>query len=295
MKKSLLTCLISSIIFICYAQTPVGGPIEKQFYLKAQLGYSVGFGSRVGINYANNGGGYEYKNIYGSYGNGVGGGVGLGYFFNNYLGVELNASVNALNVPEFNLFPDRPIYIYSKNPIKINSTGFQISINPTIIIKAPIGKLTPYLKLGAVVPIYTYFKRKYEIPIKNNGINQITIENNVSTSISLGITGCIGTYIYLSKNFSLFGEITYISLSQNTAKSIMTSFKVDDTEQVGSMTINQKEIDYSDSYTDPPLTYTLGGTTISYDYRNQPQKALSETISMTNIGLQLGVVYKFGE
>jgi len=43
--------------------------------------------------------------------------------FYSYLGVELNRSYSALNALNFNLLPDRLIYIYGDTQIKMSSNG----------------------------------------------------------------------------------------------------------------------------------------------------------------------------
>jgi hypothetical protein len=140
------------------------------------------------------------EGVYGSFGEGFRFGASGGVMFNKNLGAEFG----------FTYLVGKTFEGSGQNNtiIKNSSSGFLLG--PTFILATGMEKINPYAKLGIVLG---FLKAKFE---NNSQNSEFLVEN--TGGLSLGLVASLGVAFELSHMFSVFGEFTVLSLTQNPSQ-----------------------------------------------------------------------------
>ncbi|MCU0327643.1 MAG: hypothetical protein MUE53_01525 [Chitinophagales bacterium] len=131
--------------------------------------------------------------------------VGIGKMLTRNIGIEAN----------FSYLHGLPINVYrfsattSSGTTHINSEhrNKQFLFLPTSIFQVPLlqGKLTPYIKVGIIIPMMNETKMMYQIASEDKSITN-QYEYQITNQLNLGINGCVGIRYKLSNHLSVFFE-----------------------------------------------------------------------------------------
>lgn len=237
-------------LFIClFAITAMNAQEEKAkkdggLFVRVNAGYGFEAGSTVqGVNETR-----EFrKNIYGTTAPGFNLGVGVGYMFNKYIGVELGgyytfgvskfseveSEVLGLGLQaagnEFNLLN---AYIFEE----YTHRSKQFRITPSVIVKGGDGRVVPYAKFGMLIPVAG--KTSTDVvgrlssdaiptsvdilgfPVTLPGfdpggvslVGTVDAEAESFGQFSMGFEGALGAEIELTDMISVFGEVNFSTL-----------------------------------------------------------------------------------
>jgi outer membrane protein W len=206
-------------------------------------------------------------------GQGFNAGATFGYMFNKNIGLELGA--NYLMSSKTNTTNTSYSGDYRNNEISAK----MIQIKPTIVFRGGYDKINPYAKLGMVIGSG---KMILEGDSKDGGDTyNTTLELNEGTPI--GFQGSLGTLYKINEKFSLFAELDLISLSYAPKRGEYTKFIVNGADVLSSMSVENKEIEFVDSFTNTGVSSPS----------TQPSKAPKVPFSFSSFGLNIGLQYNF--
>ncbi|MEE1947055.1 outer membrane beta-barrel protein [Pedobacter sp. KR3-3] len=240
--------------------------------------------------------------ITGSFGQGWRAGLTGGFRFNNVVAVELG--VNYFQ-SEKNTMAKQTGYIGNNRVLALEAVG-QVSaldLTPSLVFHLPTQmKFKPYLKLGAVVPVYGYLDINTTVSDQTGTIAKTVNPNFVAVELTrservkpkptLGFIGAAGFNYPIGKNISFFSEIEYRNVSVNSDSKEVKSFNAIGTLANGTKVnvgLNDlptavKETNYHKTLT--PSSNVAG--TANYN-PNQPSDDLKSYINIGGLGLNVGL------
>lgn len=207
---------------------------SAQFSIGVKSGYAFpSHGNELG--YKVNG--TEVTTLYGTYGTGVPVSLELRYLFNEYLGVQLDASY---------LFGSKVINSEDVTPgseSKTTTVTRQFRLTPQLVVQTPFGL---YTRVGAVLPLAGETTRTLEVA--NGGGPGVKLENEVVAKgkFSAGVVGCLGYQQPLGDRLGIFAEFEYISLGIKRKSTEITKYTVGGVDVLPTVPEEIKNQEYED-------------------------------------------------
>jgi len=281
MKKTYLLVIAISMI---------AGTINAQKYY-ARLGVGVGLGlsyydGQTG-NETINGGTSSVVDIKsGSLGTGLNVNLGLGYMFSKYLGVDLgfNEFIGFGVKTKYNLTQGA----YSQQfDDKYSCKMFQII--PALFITPGFEKINPYGRFGLIIGVinqtnYSYTNTRSDIP-DLKAVNS-TVENykdKDSGGIALGFSTAVGADYKLNDKLTLYAEINMNGVNYSPKKGKVVEWTKDGVDQIPLLQTKDLEWEY---------VKTLDKEVNIPD--SSPDQYLKESAILTNVGIGIGLKFRFG-
>lgn len=197
---------------------------------------------------------------YGSYGEGILPSISLGYMFNRNIGLEVAGT-----------------YLIGKKFEHSHTTGGitethkqwgeGIMISPSIIVQAPMKKITPYARFGGVIGMV---KVKEEETQTGTGAPTGTDKHEESGKMGLGMNGALGLKFKAGKMLDIFAELYGQSMNYGPEKRTNTET-------------------YTGGTVDPTITFAEEYSQTAANTSLTPRHPFS------NFGLNVGVVLTFGK
>ena len=217
MPKRKLTLQFLPIFFVAFSAVPV---LSQSFYVKAGGGYALSVGRTEIYSYIQRDyispGTPELANLSEdpekteklrtSYGKGGKAFVGVGYMFNNYLGLEVLGG-------RFWGTSLKPEYSFSNPDVSasIESRASMYTITSSLVLST--GReagMNIYVKAGATVGIDP---RVYTTGNFSTPGNKLIFSDELSEGTPFGISAALGINYPLGAKLALFGEIDLVSMS----------------------------------------------------------------------------------
>ena len=202
----------------------------------------------------------------------------LGYFFNDYIGVDLGISYQ---VGSKVLFSQEYVILTQTELKEMTLYARRFSFIPSIIVKAGDGKVQPFFKLG---PSFGSVRQYLD--------EKTTIDTNTSskywkysgpTAVGLNIEA--GIYYNLDDNLSFFLSSSYTNMVYNPTRADVVNANHNGMGNSSSLQPFEKTILFVEWSDDP---YNAGPQD-----PDKPTRMQSQSFSYSNISLQLGVCYQF--
>jgi opacity protein-like surface antigen len=278
-KKTIL------MVAVVIAVTATSATAQK-FYVKLGGGYSFGAGKASNIE----GLGYDYSydgttrtttEVPFSLGKGVNLDLGVGYMFNEYIGLELGAR-NLFGLS--NEFKDNNSSGGYTDNTTTKVSYSSLALIPALKVVAPLGEtFSLYSRIGISLPLTGKATRETS-ETDNYGGSTTTRESEaeVTSYFKLGYAAAFGVNIALSQNFSLFGEISALAASFTTKEGTLTKYNVNGQDQLSGMDIHDKKTEYKKEY-------TSGGS----NDPNTPDQDVAFTLPASSVGLTVGIQISF--
>jgi hypothetical protein len=241
MKRALALLLILALL-------PTGLAFSQGGF--AELGFGFGFGAGT-QQITSTLSGATQTGVYGSYGEGFRFGATGGYMFSKYFGADFG----------FMYIIGKSFDGDGQNNAKLNFSGSGFLFVPGVIVSTGMEKIEPYSRLGIALG---FLKQTITSTAPNNEFN-----GTASGGISLGILAGVGAAYHVTRMFSIYGELTVLSLTQNPSTFEVTKQLVN-----GQTGPNQgKKFDYKDTF----------------DVNNQaPNTLLSVRNPFSSVGISIG-------
>jgi hypothetical protein len=220
-------------------------------YIKLGGGYGMSLASQDLYNASTVATGWDEK--YGSFGEGIGFGLGFGYNINSNFALELAGSYILGRKFEQALTTTTTKYY-----------GNTITIQPSVVIKAPMKDVIPYTRFGMVIGIPTLFSEATSTLVSG------TDKYKESGGVALGVQGAVGCNFKVSKKLAIFAEIFGIGMNYAPSQS-------ENTETYTGGTIH------------PLVTYGETGSYATANTEVTPRRSLS------SFGLNVGLTMTFGK
>jgi outer membrane protein W len=187
-----------------------------------------------------------------SFSSGVVANVGLGYMFNNNLGIELNTMLCVkMNTAT----------AHNNYPVGVSTNSYDVSQIATVNAKLPV-ILSPSLVLQTGKRIKLYMRGGIALPVKtrmqaetNNTdymtgyTTTVSWKQDLKMKFNIGFSGACGVKIPVSKHVMIYGEASVLSLSLYIKESTLTEYY-------------QNGINLTSRITNPKLKYgtSIGGS-----------------------------------
>lgn len=274
---------------LCVAILLVSVSLNAQkFYSRFSLGYSRPIASQSidGLDY------YYFSNyllgsenrdddfaegINVSFGEGLHGNMGLGWYWTESLSLELNFSYSYSRK-----FKSEQI-IPGDQEIRFDLRGKMFSMNPAVVFNSQIAEsnFSYYSRMGLIVGISTSIVQNENyvgyFPVK--GESNVSFESK--GSIPIGFNGALGIKWKLPK-LALFAELDFRALSYSPKNRSMTSAENNGESVIEAFSTRQKEIEFVEVHDRASFALGTGDT---------PRKVLERSYSFSSIGLNIGVQY----
>jgi hypothetical protein len=319
MKKILL---LSSFALFC-------SNVQAQFYAQGRNGYSWSVaversrgltdktptaapkddGERL-YNYTTSGKDYS-KNFYGTGGEGFTSGVGVGYFFNKNLGVEMGISYfqSKTSLAQQTILEGGNF----RGTLLFYARSQQLRILPSLVIRGSDKGVQPYARMGFVVPVMG------EVRINNILENDATynattfddtdtkerIENDIvfNGAPSWGYNSAFGINIPIEPNLSLCVEAELITLGVKAGRSkVMGSSSVTTSKKTGAILAEQNDLetgfpnvaDRETEYVEQITSESNVENKPGFDH-DKPKNEITRITSYNSLGAHLTLRYTFGK
>ncbi len=249
------------LLFSAMALMSVGA--SAQFSIGVKGGYAFpSHGSDLGTSVKDS----TSTTIYGTYGQGIPVSLELRYFFNEYIGVQLDGT-----------------YLIGTKVInsEVLTNGFeseaytitnQFRLTPQLVVQTPFGL---YTRVGAVLPIAGKTTR-YSSNANGGGLGiKSEIEVEARGKFSLGVVGTLGYEQKVGDKLGIFAEFEYITLGIKRKSTEITKYTVGGVDLLPLLDPEDVKTEYEDEVT--PGDMKAQGTKSPY----------------SSMGLNIGVRYTF--
>ena len=231
------------------------------------------------------------ERVKGSYGAGVNFGVGGGYRFGKYFGVDLDIrhlSGNSIKTE------DAQTEYSSKNVInirRVQATTYRSSallITPSFVLTAGTGNKIPYARFGVVIGSPKVKQEYTDWSYSGNDLSKPYNKNGSSkgeySGPSFGFQSAIGMTWALNDSFDLFTELNFTSMTWYPKTFKLT--EVINTE--GDNVINQISVAGKQTEYKKKIEVT------NEPDQNKPTQTLRESKPFSSLSIQVGVSYLIG-
>lgn len=206
----------------------------------------------------------------GSYGEGVYAGVGIGYMFNEYVGIELGIG---------NLFgSDLENTLTNGSDAFVTTTNFSVlGITPSLVLNAPLSdKLSLVSRTGAFIGV----SPELEMSLNYSGfsVQEREVETTVEGTVGIGFQTALGLEYALSDALALSFDLTYTGLNFEPENGSVSKYTVDGVDEIS--TLEPEELNY---------TY---GEVNQFTSSDEVPKF---KVSASSLGFGLGLKYRFGK
>jgi len=216
-----------------------------------------------------------YEQVDLSLGKGFNIGTTIEHKFNNNFGAELgisylHGSKTSCKYELYHTIGTKHSSIYSR----------MFNIVPSINVYSGFSKFNPYAKFGLVIGKgYVIFEEN----IETNTIQNTILKQN--KNLAVGINSAIGVMVGLSSKIIFYSEVNLISLNYEPQKGEFIEYTIDGEDQLTTMTIREKEIEYVDKYITPNIE----------QLDSEPEKKLKSKLPFGSIGVKFGFKYTLSE
>jgi hypothetical protein len=242
------------------------------------------------------------RNITGSFGQGWRAGISGGFRFNDIVAIEMG--VNYFKSEE-NTMAKQEGFINNNRVLALEAVGqaTAIDLTPSLVFHLPTSaNFKPYIKVGAVVPVYGYLTLNTSVNDQTGSISKtvnpgfaaitLTRSEEVKPTPTIGFLGGAGFNYPLGKNISFFSEIEYRNVSVNSDSKELKSFNGVGTLANGTrvnVELNDlptavREVNYQRKLTSSSNVAGQPG----YD-PNKPSDDLKSYINIGGLGLNIGI------
>ncbi len=257
--------------------------LSSSFLAKSQEGPFVSFNTGVAFaatpdalgvtTVTTSSGDFTNTNIYGTFGNGLQFSLRGGFKMSQNFGFELGVSY----LSGFNSTVRDATGPNSSDIIKAKST--QVNLKPGVLFETSNDALTLYSRMGFVLPVGGKTTVNQETEFTGT---QTNIKTENTGAFSLGYFGGAGVSIKMGDNLKVFVEVESVNLRIKQKTSVITEYSVDGSDQLSSLSTQNKETEYVDAVSSSDNTDI-----------NQPRKILANTTNFSSFGFNVGVRFNF--
>ncbi|MEO5684338.1 MAG: hypothetical protein ABIQ88_16985 [Chitinophagaceae bacterium] len=228
-------------------------------------------------------------------------GGGISYVLNDFINVGLDvdyfrSTIRKVRDSSFSqTFSTGPVSSrYYEERYTISYDATLLTFSPNITFKAiSRPKWFLYNKVGAVITIrpnsIEHDTRESKSTMNwqgftkdSTGYTDTRYEWGIKNP-SFGFSGGLGAQYKITERIRVFAEVQFSHVVFVVSRRKTTSYKVDGTEMVNNLTVSEKEIDFEKNFqTDEWIPDP-----------NKPNKAVTQRIPITYVGMQAGLVYRF--
>ncbi|PSL43470.1 outer membrane protein with beta-barrel domain [Chitinophaga niastensis] len=336
MKRPLLLfAVLFGLTVTGIAQDKSGSAAHSRFYLKVTGGYffSVSPGQFPNVGpyppedlhkefnptHANPFDTLSRKVLTGSYGQGVRGGLTVGYDINKYMSVE--GTFNYFHSQK-NLMTNQLTTLVGsgKELGHVESHGYVNAIDfaPSVVISPGMEKVNPYVRFGVVVPLWGRLYIETEasqlsqptvlVPPGSMIHTVISRKEEIKPNITVGFEGALGVSFKVASRFDVFVEAEYRNVPVKSKEKEVTRYnetntlvngstgatiQVLSTRSVDQLSVAEKKTVYVttlDQNSNTPINQQ--GTKTFYKDDTKPSNDLKSYINIGGLGVNAGLKFR---
>ena len=214
----------------------------------------------------------------GSFGKGLQFGATVGYLFTENIGAELNVGYLIGEKITHTETDSRGLFQEEKSSAKM------LRLTPSIKIQVGKKNIKPYMRFGLIIGLAPKITISYLLNIPN-AKNPLTEESDrtMSGGTSIGFSAGVGAKYKLNERIGVFGEFSLVSQAWAPKKAVFTKSIVNGVDELPSLTISQKEVEYVDPYVQ------------GISNPNEPSKSLKTYMPFSSIGINVGLQIAIGK
>ncbi len=230
-----------------------------------------------------------------SVGKGMNIGLYGGYMFNKNLGAELGiayliggSSVGTSDISSTTLnFGGGSSSSDDKTTTTIK--GSMVRLVPGLRMQFGEKKIKPYATVGIIIGVAGKVTNESNEVVSSTGVATTTTDriSTFSGGMSWGLHSSIGVNYAVSGMIGIFGEISANLQNAHPSKQVLTTYTVNGSDKLSTLTTSQTETDYSSSY-----TVTTNQATVASP--GTAQQAASINAPFSSIGFNIGVHITLG-
>ena len=231
---------------------------DNGVYLKFNIGYNLSMGSQVlGYNsnetYIYDGSESESfgseEAVYGSLGKGFNLDAAIGYKFNKHVGMEFALSYLIGGKIQSSSFYKEEYYgDISERSSDYTTSANMFRINPSLIIEAGSEGINPYAKFGFIIGMGKITNESIRSRYNGSITNTEVRTSKYNGGVSFGANAAVGAYYPINDKISLFGELTFVSMSYSPKKGEITSYTENGRDILSDLSTSEKETDFVKEY-----------------------------------------------
>lgn len=290
MKTKKILVLLLALAFVSLTSSVYA----QHWYINASWGNNWGLAKNLlsyetQTNQSPSGNSYDYKIVKGSgsYGKGLQMGATLGYKLGDHIGAELGLSYllgHKFSGTHSSTTLSGIIQSYSeKTSVRI------FRLTPSVCINTGEKSFRAYTALGLMLAIFPKLKDEYDEKNSAPGVKDMTThkESYYSGGLPLGFSGKLGAEYLAGSRISFFLEFQAIAQSWAPKKREITTYEINGTDKLSTLSISEKETEFVDSYT----SQTPANSTTN----SSPSKHLKFYIPLSSAGLNFGIKIILGK
>ncbi len=203
-----------------------------------------------------------------SYNSGVRANLALGFMFNNYVGFEIAGNVGATADEYVAELSGNQTSGYGTDVKVTSSSQYSSLIVPSLVFHYITGVRSHiYAKIGAAIPFMSDITYVGETRQVDGVGNQIFYNSTavVTPEMFVGVSGTLGGYTMINKNFRLYLDVNYTSLSLYSKSIAVTEYKVNGQDAIESIGEEDINVTYGQASTNRPAVskFVLPFSTLS--------------------------------
>ncbi len=235
-----------------------------------------------------------YKATPGSYGAGGNATIGIGYMFNNYVGVDLGVTYSHSRT--YSCEQVRQVLPGSFLNAKTETYSYALAVSPSIVVTgAKTGwKVYPYARLGLVLPVMGVVTHQLHVVTPQNlNISPFYLGKETDVTLktdgapSVGLAGSIGVAYRPLPFMAVFVELDGIYLNVRAKSSKVTKWIADGVDDIPARGAYRTQFTYVSQL--GPTTNNAQNNP-SYD-PNKPKEDIMQTAPGSNIGFNVGFTF----
>jgi len=276
---------------------------SQQFYLTGNMSYSIGMNGQKGwlsnytresvVDPANGIDHYSSSDeeVPLSLGKGFDLGVGVGYMFNDKIGVEIDLNY-LIGAEVKSSSKSKRTYIYNNNVrVSDDYSNYDVSMKmwrvmPSLVLRPGFEKFNPFLKMGVVLGFgemnWNELRVTKETNIGGTTEDKWGSKTVYSGGMSFGFHSALGVDFSLSEKLSLTTEVSYIGLSFVPKKAVVVE-----------RTQNGKDLlpDMEKYYIETEFVKKITVENTNTPNLDEPSKTLRISFPASSIGFKIGLKF----
>jgi hypothetical protein len=269
---------LSVISFVAVSSLKAQGP-----YAGFGIGYGLPFPATVlGNNSSSNSAGnsFSIENVRGSYGSGLNFGVYVGDMISEQVGFELG--INYLMGHKY-MFENDDATPPGSDNISDEMFARSLRLTPSLRVGFGTGTIRGYMRGGFAIGVMNTVTDNTTETATSPGATDVWVESFVYRGgISFGFSGALGMQIPISDNMSFFAEASDYFVNWSPKEGELTESTLNGSDQLGSMTTDQKQYEFVDEVNQSMNTSS-----------SQPTQQLKFYFPMSSFGLNIGLHFAF--
>ena len=292
------------LVTICFLVASVCTLDAQGLYVRAGLGYGMGttkdaFGMKID-NYGSEN--QSTTQLFTSLGGGLNGHLGIGYMFSPNFGIDIAGLY---------LLGSRVLVDEKTNGSQYDrseSYTRQLRVIPSLVVDAGLEKISPYARLGLVVPVAgaSYGERESNapefvstiIPAIRPDATGFEAKSVAKGALSIGIKTSLGINYNLNESLAIYGELAHTNLrikraSYEVEKAELSYPSQDNEDVISLLSLGgaYAYTEYQNELSTSELEKAMGED--NYGTKDNPALAITEDANFNAFGINIGIKFSF--